>query len=147
MNPYKRPESVLVVIHSRAGRVLLLKRADLPDFWQAVTGAMRWDETDPCATAMREVREETGFAIGPSALRDLRLTQRFPILTQFRHRYAPGVVENVEHAFALELDDEITPTLSPTEHTAYTWLSIEEALHKVASWTNRDAILAAVRRD
>lgn len=146
MNRFKRPESVLVVIHSRAGKVLLLKRADLPDFWQSVTGAMRWDETDPRATAVREVREETGFAVGPSVLRDLRLTQRFPILAQFRHRYAPGVVENVEHALALEVDDEFAPTISP-EHIECKWFDVDEAPREVASWTNRDAILAAMRRD
>ena len=37
---------VLVVVYTRAGKVLLLKRADMPEFWQSITGAMRWAETD-----------------------------------------------------------------------------------------------------
>jgi pimeloyl-ACP methyl ester carboxylesterase len=144
VNPYKRPESVLVVVHAR-GQALLLKRADLPEFWQSVTGAMRWDETDPRVTAVRELEEETGMRVTLGALRDLGLTARFPILPQFRHRYAPGVVENVEHAFALELQSEVVPRLSSVEHTAFGWYPMAQAASRVASWTNRDALRVLAR--
>ena len=59
--PFKIPESVLVVIHTPQRNVLLINRADAPDFWQSVTGSK--DEVDePLAgTAVREVFEETGI--------------------------------------------------------------------------------------
>ncbi len=37
--PYKRPVSVLVVVHDPQGQVLLIERADQPGFWQSVTGS------------------------------------------------------------------------------------------------------------
>ncbi|HSQ05275.1 MAG TPA: dihydroneopterin triphosphate diphosphatase, partial [Burkholderiales bacterium] len=36
---YKKPVSVLVVVHTRDLQVLLLERADRPGFWQSVTGS------------------------------------------------------------------------------------------------------------
>jgi dATP pyrophosphohydrolase len=39
IKPYKRPVSVLVVIHTPALDVLLIERADKPGFWQSVTGS------------------------------------------------------------------------------------------------------------
>src|SRR5688500_13775076 len=138
---YKRPESVLVIVHTRNGNVLLLKRIDLPEFWQSVTGALHWDEAEPYRAALREVEEETGIRVQSSALRDLGLIRCFPILAQFRDRYDPQISHNVEHAFALELPTEVDITLS-AEHTAYTWLAAEQAVGKVASWSNREAIEA-----
>ncbi len=137
--PYKRPESVLIVVYTSAGNVLLLKRADHPEFWQSVTGAMRWDERDPCVTAIRELREETGLTAAPAKLRDLELIQRFAILPQWRHRYAPDVATNTERAFALELPHEVPLAIHP-EHTEYAWLAFGPAATRVTSWTNRAAI-------
>src|SRR3989344_4273789 len=57
---FKRPESVLVVVYTRTGKVLLLKRADDPDFWQSVTGSLLWEETEPQQAAVRELREGSG---------------------------------------------------------------------------------------
>jgi len=142
----KRPESVLVVAYVRAGKVLLLKRVDPADFWQSVTGSMRWDESDPRVTAVRELEEETGWRAAPQDIRDLELTQRFPILPQWRHRYAPEVTENVEHAFAFEVAHETAPRLAPHEHTEYGWFTFEEAQCKAASWTNRNAIREVQQR-
>jgi dATP pyrophosphohydrolase len=144
LSEYKRPESVLVVVYTRAGKVLLLKRADMPEFWQSVTGAMRWDEADPRATAVRELEEETGLRVAPTALRDLAPVQRFAILPEFRQRYAPGTIENIEHAFACELEAEAPIRLS--EHTEYGWFDFDAAQQKVWSWTNRNAIGDARRR-
>lgn len=135
----KRPESVLVVIYACTGRVLLLKRADHPEFWQSVTGAMEWQELDPRETAVRELREETGLAVEPQRLRDLGLVQRYRILPQWRHRYAPDVEENTEHAYALELPAETTLALHP-EHTEYVWLDFATAAARATSWSNRVAI-------
>ena len=58
---YKRPESVLVVIHTERGEVLQLRRREPADFWQSVTGSLHAGET-PLQAAIREVREETGLA-------------------------------------------------------------------------------------
>jgi len=128
------------VVYTRTGKVLLLQRADAPDFWQSVTGSLRWDETQPRQAALRELDEETGLK-ATEALRDLQRTYRYPILPQWRHRYAPDVAENVEHAFALELPAEILITVNPAEHAAHGWFAFDEAAGKVASWTNREVIL------
>ena len=49
---YKRPESVLVVLHDGQGRALMLERVSPPGFWQSVTGSLEEGET-PFATALR----------------------------------------------------------------------------------------------
>jgi dATP pyrophosphohydrolase len=66
---FKTPVSVLVVIHTPALEVLLLERAAQPGYWQSVTGSQEADEALP-ATALREVREETGIVCPPAALLD-----------------------------------------------------------------------------
>ena len=59
--PFKVPQSVLVVIHTPALEVLLIERADVPGFWQSVTGAKDDEQETFEATAVREVMEETGI--------------------------------------------------------------------------------------
>ena len=137
---FKRPESVLVVVYTRTGKVLLLKRADDPDFWQSVTGSLLWEETEPRQAAARELREETGLEAAED-LRNLQLTYRYPILPKWRPRYAPEVRENTEHAFALELPAEILITVNPAEHAGHGWFTMDEAAGKAASWTNREVIV------
>lgn len=137
--PLKRPESVLVVVYTTTGEVLLLKRTDHPNFWQSVTGAMRWDEHDPRDTAMRELREETGLVVDRAAFRDLGLVQRYAILPQWRNRYAADVTHNTEHAFAVELPAEV-PLPAHPEHSEYGWFGFAAAVTMATSWTNRAAI-------
>lgn len=139
MSKHKRPESVLVVVYTKADTVLLLQRSDKTDFWQSVTGSMRWDESDPEVTARRELSEETGLVVN-DGLRNWEKTFRFQILPQWAHRYAPGTKENLEHMFALELPEEVMITMNPLEHAAFVWLSFAEASQRVTSWTNREAI-------
>ncbi|MFQ5993845.1 MAG: dihydroneopterin triphosphate diphosphatase [Acidiferrobacterales bacterium] len=139
MQQYKRPESVLVVVYTRTGNVLLLHRKDRPDFWQSVTGSMEWEENDPSATARRELKEETGLT-DTAKLRNWGQTYRFEIPPPWQRRFAPGTRENVEHLFSIELLREPAITLNPTEHDDYVWLSFAEARKRVTSWTNRDAI-------
>lgn len=142
---YKRPESVLVVVYrADDGRALLLKRTDHPDFWQSVTGSLRWDETDPVQTAVREVREETGLSADD--LIDLKSEHTYTILPEWRHRYAPGITENTEHAFALCVPGDASITLNPAEHSDYCWLPFVEASRRVWSWSNRDAIVQLMQR-
>lgn len=137
---YKRPESVLVVVYTRTGKVLLLRRADYPEFWQSITGSMEWGDEQPAETAARELREETGITVAPAQLIDRKLQHRYEIFPQWRHKYAPGVTENTEHFFSLELPDEQAITLSPDEHSEYTWIPFTEALDSVFSWTNYESL-------
>ena len=138
---YKRPESVLVVAYTAANEVLVLLRRQPPDFWQSVTGSLRWDETDPLDAARRELREETGLGDEVEIIA-CGVINRFPILPSWRHRYAPNVTENVEHVFRVLLPERRPILLNPAEHGEYQWLPRAAAAAKVASWTNRDAILS-----
>ena len=133
---WKRPESVLVVVHT-ADQVLLLERLRPAGFWQSVTGSLEAGETAKQA-ALRELGEETGFDGG--AIRDLGLIQTFPIAPAWRKRYAPDVVENREHAFALGLDTPAEPRINPAEHRNFKWLGVDKALEVASSWTDAAAI-------
>ena len=138
---YKRPESVLVVVYTAADEVLVLLRRQPPDFWQSVTGSLRWDETDSLAAARRELWEETGLGDGVSII-DCNAINRFPILLPWRHRYAPDAVENIEHVFRTCLPERQPIVLNQAEHCEYLWLPRQTAATMVTSWTNRNAILA-----
>lgn len=139
--PYKRPESVLVVVHNSSGEVLLLKRADHEYFWQSVTGSLRWPCEIPECAAQRELAEETGLEAG-AGLRDWNKSFAFPILPQWRQRYAPGTTVNREHVFTLQLDARPPVRLNRNEHTEFVWVDCNTAAAKVWSWTNRAIILA-----
>ena len=113
--PFKIPESVLVVIHTPALDVLLLHRADGGNHWQSVTGSK--DHLDEAweATAVREVREETGIDTSGCGivLTDWCLENIYDIWPQWRHRYAPGVVFNRERVFGLCVPAGTAVVLSP----------------------------------
>jgi dATP pyrophosphohydrolase len=134
---YRRPESVLVIIHTPKLECLLLERVEPAGFWQSVTGTLDWGET-PAEAAAREVREETG--LDPTGLRDAGITRRFPILPEWRSRYAPDVEENTEHLWYLELPERRPVTLDPKEHRAYRWLPFDFAIETATSWTNREGL-------
>ncbi len=137
---YKKPESVLVVIYTAATDILLMQRCDVPTFWQSVTGSLRDAET-PLEAARREVWEETGLV---GHVYDCQFQNRFEIKPPWRARYAPGVTHNTEHVFTLALPKRQEIRLNPNEHSRYCWLPRAEALEKVTSYTNRDAILMYV---
>ncbi|HSH28277.1 MAG TPA: dihydroneopterin triphosphate diphosphatase [Thiohalobacter sp.] len=138
MYDWKRPESVLVLVHTAAGEVLLLERIEPPGFWQSVTGSLEWGES-PAAAALRELHEETGLKAG-AALRDCRMQSRFPLLPTWRARYAPDVVENLEYVFAVCYATPPPIRLNPAEHRAWRWLPAAEAAVRAGSMTNREAI-------
>ncbi|HEX4927309.1 MAG TPA: dihydroneopterin triphosphate diphosphatase [Burkholderiales bacterium] len=137
----KLPVSVLVVVHTAALDVLLLERRMRAGYWQSVTGSLdRLDEPLEEAAA-REVREETGIEARGGTLAKWNLVNTFEIYAQWRHRFASGVLYNVEHVFGLRLSQRASVRLAPDEHTAFAWLPWREAAEKCFSWSNRDAIV------
>ena len=149
--PFKIPESVLVVIHTPALEVLLIRRAgDAPDgdaFWQSVTGSKDSLQEDFRATAIREVHEETGIeADAPGCvLRDWWLENVYSIYPQWLCRYAPGVRENTEHIFSLEVPEGTAVQLNPREHVAWQWLPWRQAALACYSSSNAEACLLLPR--
>ncbi|WP_063532874.1 dihydroneopterin triphosphate diphosphatase [Burkholderia sp. MSMB1589WGS] len=149
--PPKIPESVLVVIHTPALDVLVIKRADQPDFWQSVTGSKDAPDEPIAQAAAREVAEETGIVVGSpgialAALVDWHHAIEYTIYPQYLHRYAPGVTRNTEHWFSLEVPARGDVTLSPREHTDYLWLPYREAAARCYSPSNAEAILQLPER-
>lgn len=146
---FKLPESVLVVVHTPALEVLLLERA-APEgqkgggMWQSVTGSREPEDADLAATARRELLEETGLVAG--TLTDWRLKNRYEIWPQWRARYAPDVTHNTEHVFGFLVPQITVATLDPAEHIAQLWLPWRDALNRVFSPTNRDAIWQLQKR-
>jgi len=139
--PFKLPQSVLVVIHTPALDVLLINRADSPGFWQSVTGS-KDDLDEPYeATAIREVKEETGIDAAAGTLRDWDLENVYDIYPKYLHRYAPGVTRNTEHVFGLCVPAGTPVTLNPREHTAWRWLPWRQAADACFSPSNAEAIL------
>lgn len=142
---YKRPESVLVVIHTVRGHVLQLRRRDPADFWQSVTGSLAENET-PVKAAIREVLEETGL-VANHGLIDTGVVNRYPIHPAWRRKFAPDVQENTEYVFSLQLPDKAPIRLDSGEHVEYRWLSRDAAAAGASSRTDRDAILALLSPD
>lgn len=139
MITYKIPVSVLVVIHSAGGQVLLLERADAPGYWQSVTGSQDAGET-LAETAIREVCEETGLDAARFELTPWGIETRYEIYARWRYRYAPGVTHNTEHVFGMKLPAPLPVRLSPHEHLDYVWLPWEEAAARCFSPSNAAAI-------
>jgi dATP pyrophosphohydrolase len=137
MTRFKQPESVLVVVYTTGGEFLLLERHQPAGWWQSVTGSLEAGET-PWDAAVRELAEETGLAA--DGLVDLQMSHRFTIAPAWRHKFAPGVSENLEHAFALALGTPVDIRLDPSEHRRFAWLPRDQAQRRATSATNRAAI-------
>jgi dihydroneopterin triphosphate diphosphatase len=136
---FKTPISALVLIHTPDLQVLMMERADKAGFWQSVTGSVEGNET-PLQAAIREVFEETGLDATQYNLQDWQTSNVYEIYPHWRHRYAPGVVENREHLFGLELPTKLPIKLAADEHVRYEWVDWREAAKRVFSWTNVDAL-------
>ena len=145
MTGFKQPVSVLVVIYTPALEVLLLERAAHPGFWQSVTGSREADE-ELIATACREVAEETGIDTVGHPPEDWQITNTFEIFAEWRHRYAPGVTQNTEHVFGLQLREKCEIAIAPGEHRDWLWMPWQKAAERCFSWSNRDAILLLPQR-
>jgi dATP pyrophosphohydrolase len=135
---YKRPESVLVVVYTRRGEVLLLERTHPHGFWQSVTGSLDWGESAGRA-ARRELHEETGLNAS-ARLCDLKTLVRFRIVPPWAQRYAPGTYTNTEHWYGFELPGRRLIRRNPKEHRQHRWLAWQLAAQRATSWTNRAAI-------
>lgn len=140
--PYKIPQSVLVVIHTPALDVLLIRRADAGT-WQSVTGSKDHPDESYWDTAVREVREETGIDALQSKcmLRDWGLENVYDIYPAWRWRYPPEVSRNTERVFGLCVPQGLPVVLSADEHTEYQWLPWRSAADTVFSPSNAEAIL------
>ena len=140
--PWKLPVSVLVVIHTAALDVLVIRRADAGT-WQSVTGSKDFEDEAWEATAAREVLEDTGIdAHAPGCrLVDWQLENVYDIYPQWLVRYAPGVTRNTERLFGLCVPAGQPVRLSPREHTDWRWLPWREAADQVFSPSNAEAIL------
>ncbi len=132
----RRPESVLVVVYTLAGDVLLLRRRQ-PVFWQSVTGSLEHGELASAAAA-RELAEETG--ISGCELIDCAHSYRFEIKPAWQHKYPAGERYNTEHAFLCPLPERVAITLSVSEHSEYCWKPFDQALDQLWSWSNRSAL-------
>ncbi len=139
---YKWPESVLVIIHTADGQVLLIRRVD-SGTWQSVTGSKDSPDEPWELTACREVWEETGIDARASGHRllDWGLQNTYDIYPKYLHRYAPGVTRNTERVFGLTLPSAMPVSLHPDEHTAWRWLPWQQAADEVFSPSNAEAIL------
>lgn len=145
MKPFKIPESVLVVIHTPQLDVLLIKRADHPDFWQSVTGSKDSPDESLLFTAQREVMEETGLSGAPAQWRDWAVANVYDIYPVWRHRYAPDIAKNTEHVFSLSVPRDAAICLNPLEHTAWQWLPYRAAADACYSPSNAEAVLLLPR--
>lgn len=139
MEKYKAPISVLVVVYTPDLQVLLLERADHPGYWQSITGSQDQNEA-LLQTAARETTEETGIDATNFLLTDLNFINKYEIFQEWRWRYAPGVTHNTEHVFSLLLPNPTPVIVSPREHLRYAWLPQQEAIEKVFSCSNAEAI-------
>ncbi|WP_159878376.1 dihydroneopterin triphosphate diphosphatase [Aquitalea denitrificans] len=135
----KQPVSVLVVIHTMDGQVLLIERADKPGYWQSVTGSREGSES-LLDTARRELLEETALDAHQHVLSDWQLHNRYEIYPHWRHRYPAGVTHNDEYVFGLQLAQPQSVQLAPGEHTAQQWLPWQQAAELVFSPSNATAI-------
>ena len=139
---FKRPESVLVVIYTETGKVLLLERVTPAGFWQSVTGSLHWDE-QPLQAAEREVAEETGLQTSGDLI-DCHTVNRYAILPAWRDRFAPHVTSNTEHVFRISYPSCPRICIDCREHRGYRWLSKDKAVLGASSHTDREAILRHV---
>jgi dATP pyrophosphohydrolase len=119
--------------------VLLLQRDDDAEFWQSVTGTLEAGES-ALQTAYREVEEETGIKLSSAQheIRDCHRVNQYQIRSMWQHRYAPGTSINTEYVFAVQINTPVDVVLS--EHLSYEWLTKQQAIERVWSETNREAI-------
>lgn len=110
-------EVAKVLIKSRSGGYLLLKRSDHPDypFDSDLPGGMIDPGEDPAEAAIREAQEEAGLTIKQS---DLELLAASTVYSESGNEYI---------LYQVTLDDEVDIELS-WEHYSYAWLPRQDFL-------------------
>jgi dATP pyrophosphohydrolase len=117
-------------LHDGVAEFLLLHRvaSDDPPFWQGVSGWIEADEA-PHLTAVRELREETGFEVealyGVDAIFDL-------------YQWRRGTVETIV-PFAAQVSAGVDPLLSD-EHDEWRWASFSTAVALLSYEPQREAL-------
>jgi dATP pyrophosphohydrolase len=129
---------VLVIVYAPGGETLLLRRRPPFDFWQSVTGSLLEGEQHADAAA-RELFEETGFR-NEGELTFTGRHREFVIDPRWRDRYPAGVTVNTEYEWHFRMSEVRPATIDESEHCDSRWLPIDEAIEKVWSWTNREAL-------
>ena len=137
-NVYDNVRTRVIVVS--AGAILLLPPDQPGEGWRPPGGGLEPRES-MADCARREVLEETGIDAARGRLERWSLVYTFEIYPHWRHRFAPGVLQNVEHVFALELALRPAVRIAPDEHVAFMWLPWREAAARCFSWSNRDAIV------
>jgi dATP pyrophosphohydrolase len=132
-----RPDLVDVWVYRLVdGRleVLLMRRSAikiLAGLWQGVSGAVEEGESIRAA-ALRELREETGFA-GSS----VRRLSTLDFTAAFLFEPMDAVMSSVH--FAAEVASNADPSLS-VEHDAFRWLLVDDAIEACVWPAYREAI-------
>lgn len=123
VSPAEAPKRTVSVTVRRAdGLVLLLQRTDARGgFWQPVTGKVEPGES-VAAAAQRELKEETGLALEVAPL-------NYEHVFAFGDARPPQLLR--ESAFVARVAQDAVVTLDPSEHQAFGWFSLEEAIAKV----------------
>ena len=115
-------------------KILTLKRNEQKGgFWQAVTGGVHTGE-DYLAAARREAAEETGIS-------DCKVFET-PLSYSFM---GDDGYELTEYVFGCEIKDPSLVKLSG-EHTAFEWLSPEEAKNRMKYEDNKTAVDAVCKK-
>lgn len=139
--PFKRPESVLIIICTKDQKVLLMERLHPEAFWQSVTGSLEEGE-NPQQTAERELFEETGLSVTGknTVVTDAGIQNIYPIHPAWRHRYDEKIQYNKENVFIVRLKSICDIQINVKEHDEYRWLNKQQALELCSSVTNTRAI-------
>ena len=120
----------VVVMRPDPWRILLLKRSEEDGgFWQPITGGINPGE-EPKAAAWRELGEETGIHEG-------RLVD-----TGYSFEFTMRCTTMTEYVFGVQAPADTEPDLS-AEHTAYRWVTLDEAL-ALLKWDNNKASVAHI---
>ena len=127
-------------VEERLRRILIQAQRQLEVLDAQVSHAGDCIGPDASAQAGHAHRRPGSSGREVPALAMTGVTRRFAIRPEWRDRYAPGVTENLEHLWYLELPEACGVTLNPNEHAAYRWMGLEQAIDRVASWTNREAL-------
>jgi dihydroneopterin triphosphate diphosphatase len=144
------PRQVLVHVYrysAEGPEFLLLRRTEQwGGFWQGVSGAPEWEESDADG-AIREVFEETGFSV---ADRPREIGFRYQLLREsdldgdrWERLYGPDVESIPEEVYVAEVPHGADPRLAPYEHDAFRWCSFDQALELLTWENNRNALVAA----